>query len=75
MSFVDTQVTDAFVEVNNDVVFKVGNKKITIKDSADTAITFSEDGVIYDADKISVTLGTKYSSKTAKTFDAIVTDN
>ena len=82
LSFVDTQVTDAFVKGNNDVVFKAGNKKITVKDAADTAITFSEngetktfaDGVIYDADKTSATLGAKYSSKTAKTFDATVTD-
>ena len=82
LSFVDTQITDAFFKGKGDVVFKAGNKKITVKDAADEDITFSENGetkifdggAIYDADKTSATLGAKYSSKTPKTFAATVTN-
>ena len=82
MSLIDSTVDDAFIKGGDDVVFKAGGKKITFKDAADKEITFSEDdeikifdgGALYDADKTSATLTAKYSSKTAKTFDATVTN-
>ena len=82
ISLVGATVSDASLKSNGDAILKVGSKKITVKDLDDGEIAISEggtikyfsDGAIYNADKTSATLPAKYSSKTAKTFDATVTN-
>ena len=65
----------------NDVIFKVGGKKLTVKDAADKTITLNEGGkiktfsgeVLYDG-KTSATLATTFYAKTTTTINASTID-
>ena len=82
ISLVSATVSDASVKSNSDAVLKVGSQRIFVKGAANKEITISEggtnkylaDNVIYNADKTTATLSSRYSSSSAKTFDATVTN-
>ncbi len=77
ISLEGAEVTDAFSKSNGDVILKVGSKKLTVEDAADTEITFFEDGtihylsdgIVYNEDRTVAWLPKKYSSKAEKVFD------
>lgn len=79
ISLVSAQLSDASIK-GKDVVLKVGSKKITVKGAASQEITISEDGttkffvdnILYDEDKTSAILSSKFSAKTEKIFDSTV---
>lgn len=79
ISLVGAQISDASIK-SNDVILKVGSKKITVKGADSQEITISEDGtpkffvdnILYDEDKTSAILSSKFSTKTEKVFDSTV---
>lgn len=79
ISLVGAQISDASIK-SNDVILKVGSKKITVKGAASQEITISEDdttkffvdNILYDEDKTSAILSPKFSAKTEKVFDSTV---
>lgn len=81
ISLTGSQIADAYVKSNN-VILKVGNKKLTVKDAANKDITIREDdstkffsaGIIYNQDKTSAILPSKFSSKAEIIFDDTVTE-
>lgn len=81
ISLTGAQIADAYVK-SNDVILKAGNKKLTVKDAANKDIIISEDGstkffsdgIIYNQDKTSAILHSKFSSKFEKIFDDTVTE-
>lgn len=79
ISLIGAQISDASIK-SNDIILKVGSKKITVKGAASQEITISEDdttkffvdNILYDEDKTSAILSPKFSAKTEKVFDSTV---
>lgn len=79
ISLVGAQISDIYTK-NKDVVLKAGSKKITVKDAANQEITINENGttkffidnILYDEEKTSATLSSKFFAKDEKIFDSTI---
>ena len=79
ISLVGAQISDIYTK-NKDVVLKAGSKKITVKDAANQEITINENGttkffidnILYDEEKTSAILSSKFFAKDEKIFDSTI---